>query len=157
MRINTNISALNAWKNLSVTDNLMGKSREKLSSGFRINRAADDAAGLAISEKMKAQISGLRQGARNAQDGISLIQTAEGALNETHSILQRMRELAEQAASATMSNEDRTQIQAEVTELLSELDRSPPRPSSTGRRSWTAASTPWSSSSAPIRRSIPSR
>jgi len=123
VRINTNISALNAWKNLSVTDNLMGKSLEKLSSGFRINRAADDAAGLAISEKMKAQISGLRQGARNAQDGISLIQTAEGALNETHSILQRMRELAEQAASATMSNEDRTQIQAEVTELLSELDR----------------------------------
>ena len=123
MRINTNISALNAWKNLSVTDTLMGKSLEKLSSGFRINRAADDAAGLAISEKMKAQISGLRQGSRNAQDGISLIQTAEGALNETHSILQRMRELATQAASATMSDDDRGQIQAEVTELIGELDR----------------------------------
>lgn len=123
MRINTNISALNAWKNLSVTDTLMGKSLEKLSSGFRINRAADDAAGLAISEKMKAQISGLRQGARNAQDGISLIQTAEGALNETHSILQRMRELSTQAASATMSDGDRGQIQAEVAELIGELDR----------------------------------
>ena len=123
MRINTNISALNAWKNLSVTDTLMGKSLEKLSSGFRINRAADDAAGLAISEKMKAQISGLRQGSRNAQDGISLIQTAEGALNETHSILQRMRELATQAASATMSDDDRGQIQAEATELIGELDR----------------------------------
>jgi len=123
VRINTNISALNAWKNLAVTDNLMGKSLEKLSSGYRINRAADDAAGLAISEKMKAQISGLRQGARNAQDGISLIQTAEGALHEVHSILQRMRELAEQAASATMSDSDRTQIQAEVTQLISELDR----------------------------------
>ncbi len=123
MRINTNISALNAWKNLTVTDTLMGKSLEKLSSGFRINRAADDAAGLAISEKMKAQISGLRQGARNAQDGISLIQTAEGALNETHSILQRMRELATQAASTTVSDSDRSQIQAELDELSSELDR----------------------------------
>ncbi|HOA71429.1 MAG TPA: flagellin, partial [Bacillota bacterium] len=93
MRINTNISALNAWKNLSITHNHMTKSLEKLSSGYRINRAADDAAGLAISEKMKAQTRGLRQAVRNAQDGISLIQTAEGALNEVHAILQRMREL----------------------------------------------------------------
>ncbi len=123
MRINTNISALNAWKNLSITDTLMGKSLEKLSSGFRINRAADDAAGLAISEKMKAQISGLRQGSRNAQDGISLIQTAEGALNETHSILQRMRELATQAASTAVSESDRAQIQAELDELTGEIDR----------------------------------
>ncbi|HPP60758.1 MAG TPA: flagellin, partial [Bacillota bacterium] len=84
MRINTNIPALNAWRNLGITGNMMSKSLEKLSSGYRINRAADDAAGLAISEKMKAQIAGLRQASRNAQDGISLIQTAEGALNETH-------------------------------------------------------------------------
>ena len=123
MRINTNISALNAWKNLSVTDNLMAKSLEKLSSGYRINRAADDAAGLAISEKMRAQISGLRQATRNAQDGISLIQTAEGALNETHSILQRMRELAVQAANGTMENGDQVAIQKEVTQLLAEVDR----------------------------------
>ncbi len=87
MRINTNIPALNAWRNLGITGNMMSKSLEKLSSGYRINRAADDAAGLAISEKMKAQISGLRQASRNAQDGISLIQTAEGALNETHTML----------------------------------------------------------------------
>ncbi len=123
MRINTNISALNAWKNLSVTDNLMAKSLEKLSSGYRINRAADDAAGLAISEKMRAQISGLRQATRNAQDGISLIQTAEGALNETHSILQRMRELAVQASNGTMSAEDVQATQAEVSQLLGEITR----------------------------------
>ncbi len=123
MRINTNISALNAWKNLSVTDNLMAKSLEKLSSGYRINRAADDAAGLAISERMRAQISGLRQATRNAQDGISLIQTAEGALNETHSILQRMRELAVQAANGTVSDEDRAAIQLEIDALIDEVDR----------------------------------
>jgi flagellin len=123
MRINTNVSALNAWKNLMITDSMMGKSLEKLSSGYRINRAADDAAGLAISEKMRGQISGLRQASRNAQDGISLIQTAEGALNETHSILQRMRELAVEAASSTVSDTDRTTIQGEVTNLISELDR----------------------------------
>jgi len=123
MRINTNVGALNAWKNLTVTDSLMGKSLEKLSSGFRINRAADDAAGLAISEKMRGQISGLRQASRNAQDGISLIQTAEGALNETHSILQRMRELAVEAASSTLASEDRTAIQSEVTNLINEVDR----------------------------------
>lgn len=123
MRINTNISALNAWKNLTVTDSLMAKSLEKLSSGYRINRAADDAAGLAISEKMRAQISGLRQATRNAQDGISLIQTAEGALNETHSILQRMRELAVQASSSAVTEEDRTAIQGEIDQLLAEVDR----------------------------------
>lgn len=122
MRINTNISALNAWKNLSVTGNMMAKSLEKLSSGYRINRAADDAAGLAISEKMRAQTAGLRQAARNAQDGISLIQTAEGALNETHAILQRMRELMVQAGNGTNTEEDLGQIQAEITELLDEID-----------------------------------
>jgi flagellin len=101
MRINHNISALNAWRALGQTDNAMTKSLEKLSSGMRINRAADDAAGLAISEKMRGQIRGLNQAIRNAQDAISLIQTAEGALNETHAILQRMRELAVQAATLT--------------------------------------------------------
>jgi flagellin len=123
VRINTNVSALNAWKNLSVTGGLMAKSLEKLSSGYRINRAADDAAGLAISEKMRAQISGLRVGARNAQDGISLIQTAEGALNETHSILQRMKELVQQAASSTLADEDRDAIKAELTQLSEEVQR----------------------------------
>jgi flagellin len=123
VRINTNVSALNAWKNLAITGGLMAKSLEKLSSGYRINRAADDAAGLAISEKMRAQISGLRMGARNAQDGISLIQTAEGALNETHSILQRMRELAQQAASSTLAEEDLDAIELELKQLIEEIDR----------------------------------
>lgn len=99
------------------------KSMEKLSSGFRINRAGDDAAGLAISEKMRGQIRGLKQASRNAQDGISLIQTAEGALNETHSILQRMRELAVQASTDTNTKEDRIEIQKEINQLLDEIDR----------------------------------
>lgn len=122
MRINTNISALNSWRNLSVTGNLMAKSLEKLSSGYRINRAADDAAGLAISEKMRSQTSGLKQAARNAQDGISLIQTAEGALNESHAILQRMRELTVQAGNGTNTAEDLQKIQEEITNLVAELD-----------------------------------
>jgi flagellin len=122
MRINTNISALNAWKNLSVTGNYMAKSLEKLSSGFRINKAADDAAGLAISEKMRSQTSGLRQAARNAQDGISMIQTAEGALNETHAILQRMRELLVQANNGTNTAEDVAKIQEEIAQLIEEID-----------------------------------
>ena len=96
---------------------------EKLSSGFRINRAGDDAAGLAISEKMRAQIRGLKQASRNSQDGISLIQTAEGALNESHAILQRMRELAVQAATDTNTDDDRAELQKEVTALIAELDR----------------------------------
>ena len=99
LRINQNIAAFNAYRNLSVTDGQMSKSLEKLSSGFRINRAADDAAGLAISEGLRAQIGGLKVAVRNAQDGISVVQTAEGALTETHSILQRMRDLAVQAAN----------------------------------------------------------
>lgn len=123
MRINHNLSALNAWKNMSVNDTGQNKSLEKLSSGLRIGRAADDAAGLSISEKMRGQISGLNQASRNAQDGISLLQTAEGALQETHSILQRMRELAVQAASDTVTNDDRLEIQKEIDNLRVEMDR----------------------------------
>src|SRR5690554_2299910 len=104
-------------------DNMAAKSIEKLSSGFRINRAGDDAAGLAISEKMRGQVRGLRQAIRNAQDGISLIQTAEGALQETHAILQRMRELAVQAANDTYTEEDRAEIQKEIDQLAAELTR----------------------------------
>jgi flagellin len=123
VRINQNISALNAYRNLTVTNNSLTKSMEKLSSGLRINRAADDAAGLAISEKMRGQIRGLNQAVRNAQDGISLIQTAEGALNETHSILQRMRELAVQSANDTNTAADRWEIQKEINQLSEELTR----------------------------------
>ncbi|HEY8353476.1 MAG TPA: flagellin [Methylophilaceae bacterium] len=123
MRINHNVAALNAWRNLSQTNSLLNKSLERLSSGLRINRAADDAAGLAISEKMRAQIRGLQTAQRNAQDAISLIQTAEGALNETHSILQRMRELAVQAASDTNTLADRLQIQKEIDQLAQEVGR----------------------------------
>ncbi|HHU89843.1 MAG TPA: flagellin Hag [Clostridiaceae bacterium] len=129
MRINHNISALNTYRQLSINTTAGSKSLEKLSSGFRINRAGDDAAGLAISEKMRGQIRGLNQAERNSQDAISLIQTAEGALNETHSILQRMRELAVQAASDTNTgNEettatDRAEIQKEIEQLTLEIDR----------------------------------
>ena len=110
LQINTNVAAMNAYRNLSGTQNAMSTSLERLSSGLRINRAADDAAGLAISEKLRAQVGGLNQATSNAQDGISLIQTAEGALNETHSILQRMRQLAVQSGNDTNSNDDRAQI-----------------------------------------------
>ncbi|MBC9784460.1 flagellin [Heliobacterium chlorum] len=123
MIINHNISSLNAQRQLGITDGAMSKSLEKLSSGLRINRAGDDAAGLAISEKMRGQINGLNQATRNAQDGISLIQTAEGALNETHSILQRMRELAVQASNDTNVTEDRAAITTELSELQKELTR----------------------------------
>lgn len=123
LRINQNVTALNAHRNLTQTDNALSKSLEKLSSGLRINRAADDAAGLAISEKMRGQIKGLAQATRNAQDAISLIQTAEGALNETHSILQRMRQLAVQAANDTNTDDDRAQIQQEIDQLIEELNR----------------------------------
>jgi flagellin len=123
MRINHNISALNAWRSLDQVNSSMGKTLEKLSSGLRINRAGDDAAGLAISEKMRGQIKGLDMAVKNAQDAISLIQTAEGALTETHSILQRMRELADQAATDTNTNVDRNQIQAEIDQLREEIDR----------------------------------
>ncbi len=123
MRINTNLSALNAYRNLSMTDNRLSKSLERLSSGLRINRAADDAAGLAISEKMRGQIRGLNQASRNAMDGISLMQTAEGALNETHAILQRMRELSVQASSDTLTSSDRIEIQKEIEQLIAEINR----------------------------------
>jgi flagellin len=123
VRINHNLSALNAWKNMTVNDTGQNKSLEKLSSGLRIGRAADDAAGLSISEKMRGQISGLNQASRNAQDGISLLQTAEGALQETHSILQRMRELAVQSASDTVTVDDRGEIQKEIDALRQEIDR----------------------------------
>ncbi len=118
-----NMTALNANRMLGITTDAQAKSTEKLSSGYRINRAADDAAGLAISEKMRGQIRGLKQASANAQDGISLIQTAEGALTETHSILQRMRELAVQAASDHNTDDDRTQIQNEIDQLTQEVDR----------------------------------
>lgn len=123
MRINTNISALNAHRQLMVNTEMGAKAMEKLSSGLRINRAGDDAAGLAISEKMRGQIRGLRQASRNAQDGISLIQTAEGALNETHAILQKMRELATQSASDTNTVTDRGEIQKEINQLAQEISR----------------------------------
>jgi flagellin len=123
MRINHNIAALNTYRQLGTANNAMGNSMEKLSSGLRINRAGDDAAGLAISEKMRAQVRGLDQAQSNAQDGISLIQTAEGALNETHSILQRMRELAVQAGNDTNTTEDRGEIQKEINQLTSEINR----------------------------------
>lgn len=123
MRINHNIAALNTYRSLSANNINASKSLEKLSSGLRINRAGDDAAGLAISEKMRGQIRGLDQASRNAQDGISLIQTAEGALNETHSILQRMRELAVQASSDSNTNTDRNELQKEVSQLIKEIDR----------------------------------
>jgi flagellin len=123
MRINHNIAALNTYRQLTVNQGQGGKSIEKLSSGLRINRAGDDAAGLAISEKMRAQIRGLEQAQRNASDGISMIQTTEGALNESHSILQRMRELAAQAANDTNVAVDRQEIQKEVNQLTSEINR----------------------------------
>jgi len=123
MRINNNIMALNAHRQLAINQSNSAKSMEKLSSGYRINRAGDDAAGLAISEKMRAQIRGLKQASRNAQDGISLIQTAEGALNESHAILQRMRELAVQSANDTNVDDDREALQKEVQALIDELDR----------------------------------
>ncbi|MYL36212.1 flagellin [Halobacillus litoralis] len=123
MRINHNIAALNTYRQLGSANNAQQSSMEKLSSGLRINKAGDDAAGLSISEKMRGQIRGLEQGSRNAQDGISLIQTAEGALNETHSMLQRMRELAVQASNDTNTTEDRTAIQGEADQLAKDINR----------------------------------
>ena len=123
MIINHNMNALNAHRNMNVNNTNAGKSMEKLSSGLRINRAGDDAAGLAISEKMRGQIRGLTQSSRNASDGISMIQTAEGALNETTNILQRMRELAVQAGNDTNTTSDREEIQKEIDALTEEVDR----------------------------------
>ena len=123
MRINHNIASANTNRQLGVNNTNTSKSLEKLSSGLRINRAGDDAAGLAISEKMRGQIRGLDQASRNSQDGISMIQTAEGALSETHSILQRMKELATQAANGTNTDQDRSEIQKEINQLSSEVNR----------------------------------
>jgi len=123
VRINTNIEALNAQRNLSATAMAFGKSVEKLSSGLRINRAADDSAGLAISENLRAQVKGLNQAQRNAQDGISMVQTAEGALNEVHSMLQRMRELSVQASNSTLSASDLGSVKTEILALQSEINR----------------------------------
>ena len=123
MRINNNLMAMNTHRQLGINNGAGAKSIEKLSSGFRINRAGDDAAGLAISEKMRGQIRGLDQASRNAQDSISLIQTAEGALNESHAILQRMRELSVQSANDTNTDGDRDALQNEVSQLTKELDR----------------------------------
>ncbi|GAB3191130.1 flagellin [Geodermatophilus arenarius] len=123
LSVNTNIAAINAYRNLTVTDGQMGKSLEKLSSGYRINRAADDAAGLAISEGLRSQIGGLKVAVRNTQDGISVVQTAEGALTEVHSILQRMRDLAVQAGNDSNNEKARAAIGTEVTKLTEELNR----------------------------------
>jgi flagellin len=123
MKVQHNMTSMNANRQLGMVGKNLAKSTEKLSSGYKINRAGDDAAGLSISEKMRAQIRGLNKASTNAQDGISLIQVAEGALNETHSILQRMNELATQAANDTNTSTDRTALQAEVTQLQTEIDR----------------------------------
>ncbi|WP_269160022.1 flagellin N-terminal helical domain-containing protein [Modestobacter sp. VKM Ac-2984] len=124
LTVNNNIAAMNSYRNLSITDSQMSKSLEKLSSGFRINRAADDAAGLAISEGLRSQIGGLKVAVRNTQDGVSVVQTAEGALTETHKILQRMRDLSVQASNEGSLNADaKKNIQSEVGQLKSELDR----------------------------------
>ncbi len=123
LRVYQNVIALNANRNLKITGMAISKSLERLSSGLRINRAADDAAGLAISEKLRAQIRGLNRASSNALDGISLIQTAEGALNEIHSILQRMRELAVQASNGVYTAGDRQAIQLEVSQLVDEINR----------------------------------
>jgi flagellin len=123
VRINTNIDAINADRNLGITSLNLSKSIQRLSSGLRINRAADDAAGLGISERLRAQVRGNNQAVRNTQDGISLFQTAEGALDEVHKMLQRMRELNVQAANGTVSTSDRESISAEVTELANAIER----------------------------------
>ena len=123
LRINTNVEAFNAHRNLEQTSGKLAKSMERLSSGLRINRAADDAAGLAISQKLTAQIKGVDQAGRNVQDGISLVQTAEGSLNEVHSMLQRVRELAVQYSNGTLSTSDKAAINSEVTQLTDEIER----------------------------------
>ena len=123
LQINTNVAALNSYRNLTGTQGSMQTSLERLSSGLRINRAADDAAGLSISENLRSQVNGLNQATSNAQDGISMVQTAEGAMNEVHSMLQRMRTLAVQAANGTNSSTNKEQIQAEVKQLTAEIGK----------------------------------
>src|SRR5215212_1032794 len=123
LRIQTNVEAFNAQRHLSATTDRLATAMERLSSGYRINRAADDAAGLSISEKLQSQISGLDQANRNAQDAVSLVQTAEGSLDEVHEMLQRVRELAVQYKNGTLSTSDRQAIQSEVNQLASEIER----------------------------------
>jgi flagellin len=123
LRIQNNVEAFNAHRNLSWTESKLGTSMERLSSGYRINRAADDAAGLAISERLRGQINGLEQAQRNVQDAVSMVQTAEGSLTEVHSMLQRVRELAVQYKNGSLSSADRTAIQSEVNQLQSEIER----------------------------------
>jgi flagellin len=123
LRINTNVAAFNAYRNLSVTEGQMSKSLEKLSSGFRINRAADDAAGLAISEGLRSQIGGLKVAGRNAQDGVSVVQTAEGALTEVHSMLQRMNDLSVQYSNGTQNADSKKALEAEFNALAEEIGR----------------------------------
>src|SRR3954463_8817929 len=123
LRIQNNVEAYNAHRNLLAVSGQVTQSMERLSSGYRINRAADDAAGLAISEKMRAQIRGLAQAQRNAQDGVSLVQTAEGALNTVHAMLQRVRELAVQFKNGSLSAANQSAIQSEVLQLASEIER----------------------------------
>ena len=123
MRIQHNIMAMNAYRNYTNNTSALSKNLEKLSSGYKINRAGDDAAGLAISEKMRAQITGLDVAQKNAKDGISLVQTAEGALTEVHDMLNRMFELAEQSANGTYDDTDRNQLNKEMTALNEEIDR----------------------------------
>ena len=123
MVVQHNVTAMNANRQLGITTGIQAKSSEKLSSGYKINRAADDAAGLAISEKMRRQVRGLTQASANAQDGISAVQTAEGALNEVHDMLQRMNELATKAANETLTSKDRGYIDAEIKQLRTEIDR----------------------------------
>src|SRR3954454_14468340 len=123
LRIQNNVEAFNAHRNLSGTESKLATSMERLSSGYRINRAADDAAGLAISERLRGQINGLEQSQRNVQDAVSLVQTAEGSLTEVHAMLQRVRELAVQYKNGSLSTADRVAIQSEVYQLASEIER----------------------------------
>ena len=139
MRIQHNITALNAHRNLTNNNSSVGKSLEKLSSGYRINRAGDDAAGLAISEKMRAQITGLATAQKNANDGISLVQTAEGALTEVHSMLNRMVELATQSANGTYSTANRQEMQKEINRLNEEIDRISQTANFNGTKLFTAS------------------
>src|SRR5213076_475407 len=123
LRIQNNVEAFNAHRNLASTESALATSMERLSSGYRINRAADDAAGLAISERLRGQIGGLDQAQRNSQDAVSMVQTAEGSLTEVHSMLQRVRDLAVQYKNGSLSSNDRTAIQSEVNQLASEIER----------------------------------
>ena len=141
LSINTNVQALNAQRNLNMTNIKMGRAMERVASGLRINRAADDAAGLAISEKLRAQVRGMQQASRNAQDGISMVQTAEGSLAEVHSILQRQRELTVQAGNSSLSSSDRTAIGEELLALKNEVDRIATATSFNGQNLLTGALT----------------